>query len=78
MNPDQVGNLMGFLQFGLIVKLFVTVLGLFYVVFAVVVYRQISLMTQVLDTKISPLVKMLALVQIGVAGVLTFLALVLG
>lgn len=76
MSPDQVGNIFAFFQFGLLVKLFFSVLGLFYFVFTLVVYRQISLMTQVLDSKISPLVKMVALVQIVAAGILFFLAVV--
>ncbi len=53
-------------------------MGLFYVIFALVIYRQITLMTQVLDSKISPKVKTLAVVQIGMAGILFLLAVVLG
>lgn len=65
-------------QFGILVKLLFTVLGIFYVIFSLVVYRQITLMTQVLDSKISPLVITLAMVQIGMAGVLFLLAVVVG
>jgi len=65
---DQVGNILAFFQFGILVKLFMSVLGLFYFVFALVVYRQISLMTQILDSKISPLVKTVALGQIIASG----------
>ena len=65
-------------QFGFLVKMLFSVMGLFYVIFALVIYRQITLMTQVLDSKISPKVKTLAIVQIGMAGVLFLLAVVLG
>lgn len=75
MNPDQIFSLF---QFGLLVKLLFMVLGIFYVIFAIVVYRQITLMTQVLDSKISPTVKTLAVVQIGMAGILFLLAVVVG
>ena len=65
-------------QFGFLVKMLFSVMGFFYVIFALVIYRQITLMTQVLDSKISPKVKTLAIVQIGMAGVLFLLAVVLG
>jgi hypothetical protein len=65
------------LQFGLIVKLFFVVLTLFYVVFLLVVYRQISLMTQVLDSHLSPLIRVVALGQIVAAVFLLVLALIL-
>ncbi len=63
-------EILSFLQFGLITKLFFSVLLLFYFVFVAVVYRQISLMTQILDSKISPLVKTIAAIQIIVVGIL--------
>ena len=63
-------EILSFLQFNLITKLFFSVLLLFYFVFVAVVYRQISLMTQILDSKISPLVKTIAAIQIIVVGIL--------
>ncbi len=63
-------EILNFLQFGLITKLFFSVLLLFYFVFVAVVYRQISLMTQILDSKISPLVKTIAAIQIIAVGIL--------
>ncbi|MCL4390260.1 MAG: hypothetical protein M1484_02540 [Patescibacteria group bacterium] len=77
MGPSEVGDILGVLQFGLLTKLFFSVVGLFYLVFALVVYRQISLMTQVLDSKISPIVKLIALSQILAAAFLFFLAVIL-
>lgn len=69
-------DLINFFQFGLIIKLFFAVLIFFYFVFAVVVYRQISLMTQVLDSKISPLVRTVAAAQIFAVASLFFLGLI--
>ena len=77
MTPDQVGNIFAILQFGLLIKLFFVVLTLFYFIFSLVVYRQITLMTQILDSKMSPLVKVVALGQVIASGILFFLALVL-
>lgn len=70
-------NLLNFFQFGLLIKLFFLVLTFFYFVFSVVVWRQIVLMTQVLDSKISPLVKTIAVVQIFAVAFLFFLSLFL-
>lgn len=68
----MIFDFLQFLQLGLFVKLFFIVLTLFYVIFCLVIYRQIYLMTKVLDSKISPLVQMIALIQI-VGAVLIFL-----
>ncbi len=68
----MIFDFLQFLQLGLFVKLFFIVLTLFYVVFCLVIYRQIYLMTKILDSKISPLVQMIALIQI-VGAVLIFL-----
>lgn len=68
MSPDQLGTFVGLLQIGLLVKLFFFVLGLFYFVFVVVIYRQITLMNQVLNSKVSPLIQTIALSQIFAAA----------
>lgn len=77
MTLDQAANIINIFQFGLLVKLFLSTLVLFYLVLTVVIYRQIVLMTQILDSRISPTVKAVALGQIISAGILFFLALVL-
>ena len=77
MNFGQAESAMNILQLGLFTKLFFSVAAIFYTVFAAVIYRQVSLMTQVLETKISPTVKMIALAQIAAAGVLVLLAIFL-
>ena len=64
------------LQLGLVVKLFFSVLVLFYLVFVIIIYRQISLMTQVLDSHLSSLIKMIAMTQVIVVTVLLFLTIV--
>jgi hypothetical protein len=64
------------LQLGLVVKLFFSVLVLFYLVFVIIIYRQISLMTQVLDSHLSSLIKMIAMTQVIVVAVLLFLTIV--
>ena len=71
-------DIINFFQLHLIVKIFLIVLAVFYLVFTVVVHRQISLMTQVLDSRISPSVKSIAVVQIGVAAVILLLTIVIG
>lgn len=58
-------------------KLFLMVLALLYFIFAIVVYRQITLMTQTLNSNIAPIVKVLALVQIAAVAVLFFLIAIL-
>lgn len=70
-------DILNLLQFGLIIKIFFSVLVLFYFVFVAIVYRQIVLMTQVLDSRLSPLVKTVALGQIIAVAVLFFLGLIL-
>lgn len=70
-------DLFNLLQFGLIIKLFFSVLILFYFVFAAVIYRQITLMTQILNSGVAPLIKTVALAQIFAVAGLFFLALIL-
>lgn len=72
-----MNNIFDFLQFNLIIKLFFSILSLFYFVFTAVIFRQIVLMTQVLDSKISPLVKLIAIGQMVAVAVLFFIGLLL-
>lgn len=53
-----------------LIKLFVLTLLVFYFIFTLVVYRQITLMTEILDSAVSPVVKLLAIFQIIVVGLL--------
>lgn len=73
---DPVTTIFNLLQFGLLIKLFLSVFVLFYFVFTAVVYRQISLMTQVLNSKISPLIRLVAMGQVVFVAFLFFLAVI--
>lgn len=70
-------DFLNLLQFGFIIKLFWSVLLFFYFIFAVVVYRQITLMTQILNSNISPVVRTVAATQILAVAFLFFIGLVL-
>jgi len=65
------------LQVGLLIKLFFVALAALYLIFSAVVYRQITLMTEVLESKISPTIGLIALGQVVAAGLLMLLSLVL-
>ena len=77
MTPDQLFSLVANFRIEILVKFFFLVIFFFYLVFSMVVYRQISLMTQVLETGISPVVKMVALIQILAVAVLLLLGVML-
>lgn len=64
-------------QFVLLIKFFVAVLVIFYFVFAVVIYKQILLMTQILNSRISPIVRVVAVGQILAVGIVGLLAVIL-
>lgn len=72
-----MAELTNLFQFSLIIKLFVSVAMLFYFIFVVVIYRQVLLMSQILSSKISSLLKTISLIQITVVAVLFFLALII-
>lgn len=68
----------GFFQINsvFIVKLFLLLFLIFYAVFALTLYRQIQLMSTNMQSPLSPLLKFVAILHIGVS--LTVLFLVLG
>ena len=72
-----INQMLGFFQIGLFIKLFFLVLALFYFVFTVVVYRQIMLMNQILESQLARVVKTAALVQVVVATGLFFMTILL-
>lgn len=74
MNLDTITNLF---QFQLLFKAIVLVGGLFYVVLLVIIYRQAGLMTQILNSSVSPVIKLVAIIQIILAIIFFFLALFL-
>ncbi len=71
---DQVLKIVDFFQISVLAKLIILVGGMFFFVLGVIIYRQIILMTQSLDSSISPEIKGVALVQIFVLAFLFFLA----
>ncbi len=74
MNLDTIANLF---QFQLLFKAIVLVGGLFYVVLLVIIYRQADLMTQILNSSVSPVIKLVAIIQIILAAGLFLLAIFL-
>ncbi len=74
---DQLFNIISFFQIGILAKIFLLVLIAFYLVFAVVIYKQISLMTQVLNSAVSPAIRLVAIFQMVAIIFLFFLAVVL-
>ena len=66
---DIFGNLNA--SFG--IKAFIILFVIFYIVFALILYRQIQLMTKSLPTVLTPLLKFIAILQVGVALALLFI-----
>lgn len=75
MTFDQILSLISHLTPDFFIKIFLLVLAAFYFVFAVVIYRQIGLMSQTIRTLLSPLLKLIAIIQIMVVGGLFLLVL---
>ncbi len=73
MTLEQILSLASWFQFKTLFKLFILVVSFFYFVLTLVIYRQMSLMTQILESKISPLLKTIAVFQIIGVGILFFL-----
>lgn len=76
MPLDQITNIFSFFQIKILAKLLILVIGFFLIVFTIIVYRKISLMSQTLDSSVSPKIRKFALAQIIVLTVLFFLALI--
>ncbi|MEX2028135.1 MAG: DUF5657 family protein [Candidatus Curtissbacteria bacterium] len=71
------GDVFGFIGFELVAKAFGILFGVFYLVFSVVVFRQVQLMTRALPgISQAPFIRAVAIFQIGVA--LAFLFFVIG
>ncbi|MEK7127617.1 MAG: DUF5657 family protein [Patescibacteria group bacterium] len=77
INPDLIAQIVAGFSFLAFFKLFSLVLIFFYFIFTLVVYRQVTLMNQILETSFTPLVKLTALVQIVAVVVLFFLVFLL-
>lgn len=64
-------------SFELAEKLFLGSLLFFYVIFSLVVFKQIKIMTQNLSTNVSPFVVFVALLQLAASGSLFLMTLML-
>lgn len=56
-----------------IIKTFLILFLIFYSIFSLIVFRQIQLMAKSLPVSLSPVLKFVAIVQIGVSGALLFI-----
>lgn len=68
-------SFLDFLSAAFFVKAFFILFVIFYIVFALIIFRQIQLMAKSLPMVLSPILKFLAIVHIGVA--ISFLFVVL-
>lgn len=59
------------------VKIFILILIVFYIVFSLICFRQVKLMNNMVEAQISPLLKLISLIHLGVAVAVFFWALVL-
>lgn len=74
---EQTLGILNIFTIGFLAKLLLLVLSGFYLVLTIIIYRQISLMTQTLNSSISPLIRTAALIQIIAVAILFLLVLVL-
>ncbi len=56
-----------------ITKMFMVLFIIFYTIFALLLFRQIQLMTKKLPTKLTPLLKFIAVVNVGFSLAILFL-----
>lgn len=71
--PHDVGFL-GFVSSSLIIKLFLLLFLIFYSIFSLIIFRQIQLMAKSLPISLSPALKFVAIIQIGISLALLFIA----
>lgn len=64
---------LGLITGSFVVKIFFALFLIFYSIFSLILYRQIQLMAQALHIPLAPLLKAIAIVQIGVALALIFI-----
>ena len=71
--PTTPANLLDLPAILIILKAVILIILVFYAIFALLIVRQVTLMAKTLITKISPLVKLIAIVHAGFAIGLIFL-----
>lgn len=77
MSPEQVLLSIASIPPWVFVKIFLLVLLLFYILFAAIILRQITLMNRVVEAQISPVLRLIALFHLGAAIFTLILALFL-
>lgn len=77
MNPEQILVSIVALPPLFFVKIFLLVLLVFYIVFATVCYHQVGLMNRVVEAQISPILRLIALIHLGLSIFTFFLALLI-
>ena len=68
-------NLLSTINPSFMVKGFLILFTIFYIVFSTILFRQIDLMSEKLPTSVNPLLRFIAIVNIGVSLALFFLIL---
>lgn len=76
MSPEQILFLLTSLSPWFFVKIFALTLLLFYIIFALIIWRQINLMNRVVEAQISPFLSTIAIFHLGIAVFLFLFALV--
>lgn len=76
MSLEFLSQFAWLLDFAFLIKLFSLALVFFYFIFCLVVTRQVALMNQILETSLTPLVKIVILVQTIAVACLFFLILI--
>ena len=72
---NELFGFLDFLTFSFVLKVFFILFLVFYAVFALIIFRQIQLMAKTLPMVLSPILKFIAIVHIGVALALLFVVL---
>ncbi len=70
------GGLMGFFTMAVLIKISILLILFFYAIFALLIVRQVDLMSRTLITPISPLIKAFSIIHAGFA--IGFLVLIFG
>lgn len=77
MTPEQFISLLISFWPWAYVKFFLLVLMVFYLIFAAILLRQIDLMSQMVEAQITPALKLIGLIHLGLAVALFLAVLVL-
>lgn len=69
---EQTTNFLNIFGFGFALKAFAILFVIFYIFFAFLIFRQTQLMLKAVPTAVSPFIKFVAILQMGVALALLF------